>query len=214
MKNALILIFLFLISASVLQAQEKGVDQQNERVRDSGNNRTPAINGGNVNSSTGRGMDFGRDRTPTPPPVPNPYRLSMPNDAVAKAVEELMRERKLILDETVSRKAEGVLISQPYTFIRGAVAAQSEINRYAVPPNPNPYALTRGRYTMTIEIQPIDNRTTNVSVNAKVEGRSENELGTQWITLRSSGIAEEEFLIALVEKLTGAPPTGREPSQQ
>jgi hypothetical protein len=210
MKTVLALLFIFVVTAASVCAQEKGVDQQNDRIRDASNNRTPAVNGGNVSNGAGRGIDFGRGRTPTLPPVANPYRLSAPNDVVAKAVAELMRERKLILDETVSKQAEGVLISQPFTFIRGAVGTLSELYRYSEVPEPTPYAWTRGRYTMTVEVQPIDNRSTNVSVNAKVEGRSESELGTQWITLRSSGFAEQEFIIALVEKLTGGPPPGRE----
>ena len=212
MKTILALVFIFSISATTIDAQEKGVDQQNDRIRDNSNNRVPAVNGGNTSTGTGRGIDFGRGRTPTLPPVPNPYRLSIPNDVVAKAVAELLRERKLILDEAVSKVDEGVLISQPYTFIRGAVATQSQLNRYALVPEPNTYAWTSGRYTLTVEVQPLDNKTTNVSVNATVEGRSESELGTKWITLRSSGTAEEEFIIALVEKLTGGPPAGREPS--
>ncbi len=214
MKTIFALLFILLGSAAAIHAQEKGVDQQNDRIRDQSNNRVPAVNGGNTSTGAGRGIDFGRGRTPVPPPVPNPYRLSAPNDVVAKAVEELMRERKLILDETVSKLNIGVLITQPFTFTRGTIPSQSELNRYAQIPEPNNYAWTRGRYTLTVEVEPLDNKSTNVSVNAKVEGRSESELGTQWITLRSSGIAEQEFIIALVERITGGPPPGREPQQR
>jgi hypothetical protein len=43
----------------------------------------------------------------------------------------------------------------------------------------------------------------NVSVTAKVEGRSENGLVTEWTTLQSTGTAEDEFLVKLVELVTG-----------
>jgi hypothetical protein len=198
------------IASSVCAAQEKGVDQQNDRIRDSSNNRQPAINGGKVDTGVGRGMDFGKGRTQTPPPIPNPYRFQIPNDVLTKSVQELMRERKLILDDTVSKLDTGLLVSQPYTFTRGSVVTTSELNRLAEVPRADQGNWTRGRYTIVVEIQPIDSSNTNVSVNARVEGRSDNVLGAEWISLRSTGTAEQEFLLALIEKVTGGPPAGRE----
>ncbi|HEX8473674.1 MAG TPA: hypothetical protein VF666_06545 [Pyrinomonadaceae bacterium] len=210
--KVLALLLLLICTANVAaHAQGKGVDQQNDRIRDNGNNRAPATNGGNVSTGTGRGIDFGGGRTVVPPPVPNPYRLSARRDALLEAIQELMRERKMILDEAVSKPDEGVLISQPYTFIKGAVVAQPEINRYAEAPDTPGRGWTRGRYTLIIEVQPIDGVSTNVSVNARVEGRTDGAAGAEWVTLQSTGMAEQEFIIALVEKITGGPPPGREP---
>jgi hypothetical protein len=210
MKKIFTLTLLMLLVAVNAQAQEKGVDKQNERVRDNGNNRVPAVNGGNVNTGVGRGIDFGKGRTVVPPPVPNPYRFSVPNDVLVKAVDELMRDRKMIVDEAVSKPEQGLLISQPYTFTRGSVITDSELNRLAELPRTDLRNWTRGRYTIIVEVQPVDSAHTNVSVNAKVEGRSDGVLGAEWTSLRSNGTAEEEFLIALVEKVTGGPPPGRE----
>jgi hypothetical protein len=203
-------ILILAIACSVCAAQEKGVDQQNDRIRDSSNNRQPAINGGKVDTGVGRGMDFGKGRTQVPPPLPNPYRFQVPNDVLSKAVQELMRERKLILDDTVSKLDTGLLVSQPYTFTRGSVVTTSELNRLAEVPRADQGNWTRGRYTIVIEIQPIDSSNSNVSVNARVEGRSDNVLGAEWLSLRSTGTAEQEFLFALIEKVTGAAPPGRE----
>ncbi len=203
-------ILLVTLACGVCAAQEKGVDQQNDRIRDSSNNRQPAINGGKVDTGVGRGMDFGKGKTQTPPPIPNPYRFQLPNDVLTKAAQELMRERKLILDETVSKPDTGLLVSQPYTFTRGSVITTSELNRLAEVPRTEQGNWTRGRYTIIVEIQPVDGSNTNVSVNARVEGRSDNVLGAEWLSLRSNGTAEQEFLSALIEKVTGAPPPGRE----
>jgi hypothetical protein len=198
------------VACSVCAAQEKGVDQQNDRIRDSSNNRQPAINGGKVDTGVGRGMDFGKGRTQTPPPIPNPYRFQVPNDVLTKAVQELMRDRKLILDDTVSKPDTGLLVSQPYTFTRGSVVTTSELNRLAEVPRADQGNWTRGRYTIVVEVQPIDSSNSNVSVNARVEGRSDNVLGAEWLSLRSTGTAEQEFLLALIEKVTGGPPPGRD----
>jgi hypothetical protein len=209
MKPLLGILFIA-VACTVCAAQEKGVDQQNDRIRDSSNNRQPAINGGKVDTGVGRGMDFGKGRTQTPPPIPNPYRFQVPNDVLAKAVQELMRERKLILDDTVSKPDTGLLVSQPYTFTRGSVVTTSELNRLAEVPRADQGNWTRGRYTIVVEVQPIDSSNSNVSVNARVEGRSDNVLGAEWLSLRSTGTAEQEFLLALIEKVTGAAPPGRE----
>src|SRR5215212_5002564 len=208
MKTLLAIALLF-IACAVCAAQEKGVDQQNDRIRDSSNNRQPAVNGGKVDTGVGRGMDFGKGRTQTPPPIPNPYRFQVPNDVLTKAVQELMRDRKLILDDTVSKPDTGLLVSQPYTFTRGSVVTTSELNRLAVVPRADQGGWTRGRYTIVVEVQPIDSSNSNVSVNARVEGRSDNVLGAEWLSLRSTGTAEQEFLLALIEKVTGAPPPSR-----
>ncbi len=210
MKKSCALVLLSVALAASAAAQEKGVDQQNERVRDSGNNRQPAVNGGKLDTGSGRGIDFGKGRTPTPPPVPNPYRFNVPNDVLTKAVIELIGERRMILDEPSSKPAEGLLITQPFTFTRGSVVTASELNRVAEVPATDVRNWTRGRYTLIVEVQPVDSATTNVVVNARVEGRSDGVLGAEWISLRSNGTAEEEFLIALVEKVTGAPPPGRD----
>jgi len=212
MKPFITLLFLFL-AFTVTQAQEKGVDQTNDRIRDGGNNRQPAVNGGKTDTGVGRGIDFGPGRTKAPPPIPNPYRFQVPNDVLAKTVQELMRERKLILDETVSNPERGLLVSQPYTFTKGSVVTSSELNRLAEVPQTEMRTWTRGRYTIIIEIQPIDSSATNISVSARIEGRSDNVLGAEWLSLRSNGIAEQEFLKSLIEKITGAPPMGHEPSQ-
>lgn len=124
-----------------------------------------------------------------------------------------MRDRKFVLDTAASRPEEGILISQPYVFTKGAVVATSELSRYAEITDLNSRGWTRGRYILIVEVQPIDGNNTNVSVNVKLEGRSDGASGPEWVTLRSTGIAEEEFLTTLIENITGAPPPGRTPSQ-
>jgi hypothetical protein len=189
----------------------KGVDKQNERVRDGGTNRTAGNNGAKTDVSTGRGMDFGRGRTPEAPPLPNPYRITARRDVLITAIQDLMRDRKLVVDEAASKPADGIIVSQPYTFIKGAVVSQAELSRYAEVPVSASRGWTRGRYTLTVEVQPIDGTSANVSVNAKVEGRTDGATGAEWTTLRSTGLAEDQFLNDLVTAVTGTSPPGRNP---
>ena len=208
---------LILIASSVpaFAQAAKGVDKSNERVRDTGSERTPANNGTKTDVGTGRGIDFGRGRTPETPPLPNPYRLSGRRDVIIKAVQDLMQDRKLVVDDSASRLSDGIIVSQPYTFTKGAVVAEADLSRYADVPASSARGWTRGRYTLTVEIQPIDGSTANVAVNAKVEGRTDGATGAEWTTLRSSGLAEDQFLEGLIIAVTGAAPAGRQlpPSQ-
>jgi hypothetical protein len=187
----------------------KGVDKQGERVRDSGSERTPANNGNKTDTGAGRGIDFGGGRTPDTPPIPNPFRLTGRRDVIITAVQDLMRDRKLVVDENASRLADGIIVSQPFTFTKGAVVAQADLGRYSDAPASSARAWTRGRYTLTVEVQPIDGTSANVSVNAKVEGRSDGATGAEWTTLRSTGLAEDQFLEGLITAVTGAAPAGR-----
>ena len=203
------LVMLVACSIPAFAQAAKGVDKQNERVRDSGTDRTPVNNGSKTDVGTGRGIDFGRGRTPEAPPLPNPYRLTGRRDVIVTAVQDLMRDRKLVVDENASRISEGIIVSQPFTFTKGAVVAEADLSRYADVPTASARAWTRGRYTLTVEIQPIDGIAANVSVNAKVEGRTDGVTGAEWTTLRSTGLAEEQFLEGLIAAVTGSAPPGR-----
>ena len=205
MKFAAVLLIIVLTSA-LAWSQGKGGDKQSERVRDNGI-RQAGDNGTKTDVGAGRGMDFGR--AAALPPLPNPYRFTARRDVILKAIADVMRERNLIADEAASKPADGIIVSQPYTFIKGAVVTQSELGRYADISTSVARGWTRGRYTITVEVQPIDGNSANVAVNAKIEGRTDGATGAEWITLNTVGLVEEEFLSALIENITGAPPPGR-----
>ena len=212
MKQTIKAIFLLLAAVAIAQAQGKGVDKQNERIRDTGSSTAPASNGTKQDTGVGRGLDFGRGRTAAVLPIPNPYRITARRDVIVKATAEVMRDRKLIVDESVSKPGEGTIISQPYTFIKGAVVSRSQLGRLANVPELSSRDWTRGRYTITVLVQPIDGITSNITVNARIEGRTDGPRGPEWETLHSTGVAEQEFLGALIESITGAPPAGHNPT--
>lgn len=208
--TGLFALLLVIIAATSAFAQGKGVDAQNQRITDNGSNRAPANNGAKQDvGTTGSGINFGKEKTTPTTVLPNPYRMTARRDVIIKAIAEVMRDRKLILDDVSSKPDEGIMVSQPYTFIKGAVVTQSELYRYASIENSQSRSWTRGRYTITVEVQPIDGVSANVSVNAKVEGRTDGPTGAEWTTLQSTGNAEQEFLSALIEAVTGSAPAPR-----
>jgi hypothetical protein len=187
-------------------AQAKGVDEQNVRIRDSGSESTPGHNGAKQDTGAGRGINFGKGRTPDTPVIANPYRFTARREALIEGVKNLIRDRGMILDEAASRPDEGIFITQPYTFTKGAVVSQAELNRYTDLPPSTGRGWTRGRYTLVIEIQAIDSVSANVAVTAKIEGRTDGATGAEWATLRSLGVVEQEFLTSLIENVTGSKP--------
>src|SRR5438093_70520 len=92
-------LLIVMFSASVALAQGKGVDKGSERVRDSAS-RAPASNGSKTDVGTGRGIDFGGGRTPEVPPIPNPYHMGARRDVILKAVQDVMRDRQVILNKS------------------------------------------------------------------------------------------------------------------
>jgi hypothetical protein len=207
---SLLTLLFVIIAATAAFGQGKGVDAQNQRITDTSKSGAAASNGTKQDQgTTGSGINFGREKAAAKTTLPNPYRLTARRDVLIKAVADVMGERKLVLDDAASKPDEGIMISQPYTFIKGAVVTQSELNRYANIVNADARSWTRGRYTITVEVQSIDGTSANVSVNAKVEGRTDGATGAEWITLQSTGAAEQDFLSALIENITGSAPAPR-----
>ena len=121
MKRLAGLLLLCIVGSASVWPQGKGVDKTSERVRD---NATSSGNSPKTNTGAGTGFDFGSGRTPKVPAVPNPYRMVARRDVILKAVADVMRDRKVIMDEAASKPDEGIIVSQPFTFIKGAVVSQ------------------------------------------------------------------------------------------
>lgn len=193
--------FAVLIFAAAAFGQ-KGVDPQTQEIRREGDKTNT---GNNTGAPPARSFDWGKGKTKERGLLANPYKMNSRRDVLLESIREVLKERKILIDEAASRSNNGILVTQPFIFAKGAVISQNEINRYAVL-DTSGTVWTRGQYTLTIEVQSIDGVQNNVSVTAKVEGRSGNGLGSEWTTLQSSGIAEDEFLAKLVETVTGISP--------
>lgn len=190
-------VFVIIIFSIAVFAQ-KGIDTQTDKIKQEGTKtgaRSDTI-------TKGRSISWGEDKTKVREALPNPYKLNSRRDVLIENVVDVLKDNKLIIDESASRMKDGIVVTQPFIFAKGAVITRNELNRYAVLPDSD-QSWTRGRYTLTIEIQSIDGIQNNVSVTAKVEGRSENGLVSEWTTLQSTGAAEDEFLRKLVEMVTG-----------
>lgn len=197
------IILIILITCIGTFGQEKGIDTQTKTIKD-----TRVTDKGN---DVSRSFSWGEGKTKVRNRLPNPYPISSRRDLLIKVVLGLLKEDKMILDESASRLRDGLIVTEPVVFSKGAIITQTELHRYALVPETN-QVWTRGRYTLTIDVQSVDGIRNNVAVTAKVEGRSENGIFSEWSNLDSSGAAEEEFLSKLVTRMgTDLDSQGRRP---
>lgn len=192
-------LFSVVIILSTAAFAQKGIDPQTNRIKQEGTRTTQQTGSTQPN---GPGISWGKDKTKVRERLANPYKMNSRRDVLVENVIEILKDNKLIVDESATRMRDGIVVTQPFIFAKGAVITRNELSRYGVLPDSD-QSWTRGRYTLTVEIQSIDGIQNNVSVTAKVEGRSENGLVSEWTTLQSTGAAEDEFLVKLVETVTG-----------
>lgn len=204
MRASLLLFSVVVLLSTVLYGQ-KGIDTQTKTIKD-GSNRTTSRS-----TDATRSWDWGKGKTHVRERLANPYKLNSRRDVLVNTIVEVLKDRKMIVDEASSRLRDGIIVTQPYVFAKGAVVTQSELRRYGVLEFSD-NAWSKGRYVLTIEVQPIDGVQNNVLVNAKVEGLAGAGLGSEWTTVPSSGQAEEDFLVKLVEAVTGVSPDEPKPT--
>jgi hypothetical protein len=206
MKN-FYLTLLFILTSLIAVPAQKGVDTQTHKITEkTGTNDQTANNG--MWSTT-----WGKDKTKVREKLANPYKLASRRDVLVETIINLLKEKKLVLDESASRPGEGIIITQPYIFTKGIVTAKNELNRYAI--LPSTFSNWRGgRFSLRIDVESVDGIQNNVSVTAKVEGKAENGLSSDWTSVPSSGQAEDEFLAMLVENVTGKPVDEPKPEEK
>ena len=193
-----------LLAFSTFASAQKGIDTQTQQIKQEGN-KTTQQSGNTTTNPANRSFDWGKDKTKTREMLPNPYRMNSRRNVLVENILEVLKDKKLVVNESASRLTDGFIVTEPYVFAKGPVIARNELSRYAILPNSDT-AWTRGRYTMTIEVVSIDGIQNNIYVTTKIEGRSENGLQPEWTTLQSSGAAEDAFLVKLIEMVTGTSP--------
>jgi len=200
MKNLIFAIAFFILLPAALIAQtQKGIDTQTQKIKEEANKTTSR------GTDVSRSFDWGKGKTEVRERLPNPYKLNSRRDVLVETITQVLKERKILVDEASSRLGDGIIITQPFVFAKGPVTTQSELRRYGILEFAD-NAWSRGQYTLTIEVQSLDGVQNNVSVNAKIEGRAANGLTSEWLMVQSSGLAEDEFLAKLVEAVTGNSP--------
>lgn len=201
MKKTLVSVFILLICSFAVFSQQKGIDSQTTKIKDEA--RKPTIG-----NDVSRSWSWGKDKTKIRKKLPNPYKFNARRDILINMIIGILKDNQMIVDEAASRFKDGLIVTQPFIFAKGLVLTKNELNRYSILPlGTNTW--TRGRYTLIVDVQSLDGIKNNISVTAKVEGRLRTGLFSEWLTLSSSGTAEDEFLAKLVDNFGGGLPEGQ-----
>jgi hypothetical protein len=182
---------------------QKGVDSQTQKIRED------STKGAQIDTSSSKSYSFGKDKTKTHRRLDNPYRLTSRRDVLVNQIVEILKEQKFILDEYSSKLGEGIIVTQPLIISKGAVVTRNELGRYGVLTGSDA-SWTSARYALRIEVRSIDGIKNEVAVTADVEGKSLDGFTSVWRNVESSGLAEDEFLVKLVESVTGVSPDEKE----
>jgi hypothetical protein len=64
-------------------------------------------------------LDWGKGKTQVRDRLPNPYKLNSRRDVLVETIMQVLKERKMVVDEASSRLSDGIIITQPYVFSKG-----------------------------------------------------------------------------------------------
>src|ERR1041385_1465679 len=177
MKNILISGIIVALGCFSVFAQ-KGIDTQTEKIKQDSTKTTSR------STDATRSFDWGKGKTKVRDRLANPYKFTGRRDSLVEMITQALQEKQILVDEAASRLKEGFIITQPFVFAKGPVTTPSELKQYG-DVDFEDTAWSRAQYTLTIEVQPIDAVQLNVSVIAKVEGRSGSGLTSEWRSVPS-----------------------------
>jgi hypothetical protein len=146
---------------------------------------------------------FTFDRPKTEPPLPNPYTIGVLREPILGAAREVLKACAIPLDEELSRANEGKLVTKPVVFSRG-VTVRNDLEYFAELPASNVRNWSQARYALEIVALPLDQKRSQLQVNAIIQGRVAETDGTlKWVDGRSNGRLEDEFIRGLAGKILG-----------
>lgn len=94
MKNLFYSALLVILFSSASSAQ-KGIDTQTQTIKSDVTKVTAR-----PNDAGGRSYDWGKDKTKVRSALANPYKLNSRRDVLVNSITEVLRERKIIVDDS------------------------------------------------------------------------------------------------------------------
>ena len=104
----LIVVALVLTAFSSVLAQ-KGIDTQTTTIKNDANRTTTR-----PTEPPSRSFDWGKGKTEVRDRLPNPYKLNSRRDVLIENIMQVLKDKKMVVDEASSRLADGIIITQPY----------------------------------------------------------------------------------------------------
>lgn len=143
------------------------------------------------------------DKPKTEPPLPNPYTMSVLREPILDAAREVLKACTIPLDEDLSKANAGKIITKPVIFSRG-VTVRNDLEYFAEMPASAVRNWSQARYALEIVALPVDQKKSQLQVNAIIQGRAVDADGSlKWVDGKSNGRLEDEFIRGLAGKILG-----------
>src|SRR5262245_40787205 len=96
------------VTCAFTQSTQKGIDTQTQKIKDDANKSVSRP------TDATRSFDWGKGKTPVRERLANPQRLNSRRDALIETIREILKEKKLVVDEQSSRPTDGIIVTQPF----------------------------------------------------------------------------------------------------
>lgn len=143
------------------------------------------------------------DRPKTEPPLENPYVIHAPREQILQTVREVFKGCAIQIDDTLSKPSEGKIVTKSIVFTRG-VTAKADLEHLARMPAGEVRNWQQGRWRLEVSSLPLDEKRSQLSVAAHIEGKVIEASGSaQWVGGQSNGSLEDEALRGLAGRILG-----------
>jgi hypothetical protein len=143
------------------------------------------------------------DRPKTERPLDNPYVIHAPREQILQTVREVFKNCAIEVDDTLSKPSEGKIVTKSVVFTRG-VTVKADLDHLAKMPAGEVRNWQQGRWSLEVSAIPLDEKRSQLSVSARIEGKViEASGGAKWIEGQSNGLLEDEALRGLAGRILG-----------
>jgi hypothetical protein len=143
------------------------------------------------------------DRPKPEPALDNPYTLNLPRETILDNIREIFKTCEIKLDEVATKPPEGKLVTLPLVFTKG-ITTRTDLEYLATLPADEVRNWTAGRFHLEVSVTPLDQKRSNLSVYARIDGRIADVLeGNKWVAAQSNGRLEDEVIRGIVGKTLG-----------
>lgn len=142
------------------------------------------------------------DRPKEKLPLDNPYTINVPREQIAREIQEVLQSCKITLDTEKTKVEKGRYVTKPWVFTQG-LNVRTDLEHVARLPAGEARSWLKGRYTLEINILPLDEKRSQLQIIAYIQGQIADMAGTKWIDSPSNGSLEDEVMRGLAGKIIG-----------
>ena len=136
------------------------------------------------------------------PSLENPYTVNVPRDQIAKEIQEVLQTCNIEIDKEKTKVEKGRFVTMPWLFTRG-VNAKTDLQNVSNLPAADARNWLKGRYTLEINILPLDEKRSQLQVITYIQGQMADIAGIKWVDSPSNGSIEDETIRGLAGRILG-----------